>query len=121
MFTDISEEKKQQQRLEFLAHCDPLTGLANRRSFGEQLALAVREAAAHGEVMAVLLLNLDRFKDVNDSYGHAVGDEVLKHITRQVRAALRPGDLVGRWPVMSLRCWRATCAMPMVPPAWHAA
>ena len=96
MFTDISEEKKQQQRLEFLAHCDPLTGLANRRSFGEQLALAVREAAAHGEVMAVLLLNLDRFKDVNDSYGHAVGDEVLKHITRQVRAALRPGDLVGR-------------------------
>ncbi len=46
--------------------------------------------------MAVILLNLDRFKDVNDSYGHAVGDEVLRHIARQVQSALRPGDLIAR-------------------------
>ena len=46
--------------------------------------------------MAVLQLNLDRFKDVNDSYGHAVGDQVLKHIARRVQAAMRPGDLLGR-------------------------
>jgi len=96
MFTDISEEKAQQRRLEFLAHNDALTGLSNRTWFGHQLELAVQEARASGENIAVLLLNLDRFKDVNDSYGHATGDEVLKHIARQVQSALRPGDVLGR-------------------------
>ena len=96
MFTDISAEKAQRQQLEFLVHFDPLTGLSNRLWFGQQLATAVQQAQRDGETLAVLLLNLDRFKDVNDSYGHQVGDEVLKHIARQVRAALRPGDLVGR-------------------------
>ena len=96
VFSDISEEKAQRERLEFLAHCDPLTGVANRMRFGDLLADAVRQACAQGERLAVLQLNLDRFKDINGSYGHAVGDEVLKHITRQVQAALRPGDLLGR-------------------------
>ena len=96
MFTDISEEKAQQRQLEYLAHNDPLTGLSNRTWFGHQLELAVQEAQGSGEHIAVLLLNLDRFKDVNDSYGHATGDEVLKHIARQVQSALRPGDVLGR-------------------------
>ena len=96
MFTDISEEKAQQQRLEFLAHKDPLTGLSNRSWFGQELERAVQQARQSGEQMAVLLLNLDRFKDVNDSYGHLVGDEVLKHIARQVQGALCPGDMIGR-------------------------
>ena len=96
MFTDISEEKAQQRQLEYLAHNDPLTGLSNRTWFGHQLELAVQEAQGSGEHIAVLLLNLDRFKDVNDSYGHTTGDEVLKHIARQVQSALRPGDVLGR-------------------------
>ena len=96
MFTDISEEKAQQRQLEYLAHNDPLTGLSNRTWFGHQLELAVQEAQGSGEHIAVLLRNLDRFKDVNDSYGHATGDEVLKHIARQVQSALRPGDVLGR-------------------------
>jgi len=96
MFTDISEEKAQQRQLEYMAHNDALTGLSNRMWFGQQLELAVEEARATGEHIAVLLLNLDRFKDVNDSYGHATGDEVLKHIARQVQSALRPGDVLGR-------------------------
>ncbi|WP_226446664.1 putative bifunctional diguanylate cyclase/phosphodiesterase [Acidovorax radicis] len=96
VFSDISEEKSQLQRMEFLAHHDPLTGLSNRAWFGQQVELAVQEAHDNSEKMAVLLLNLDRFKDVNDSYGHATGDEVLKHIARQVQSALRPGDVLGR-------------------------
>ncbi|MBV7542347.1 bifunctional diguanylate cyclase/phosphodiesterase [Acidovorax sp. sic0104] len=96
MFTDISEEKAHLRQLEFLAHNDALTGLSNRAWFGQQVEQVVQEARASGEHIAVLLLNLDRFKDVNDSYGHTTGDEVLKHIARQVQSALRPGDVLGR-------------------------
>lgn len=98
LFTDISQEhtQRQRQRLAFLAHNDPLTGLPNRTWFAQRLEEATAQARASGESMAVLLLNLDRFKDVNDSYGHAVGDEVLRHIARRLESALRPGDLAGR-------------------------
>ena len=96
MFTDISEARAQQQRLAFLSRNDPLTGLCNRTWFAEQVDQAVQQAADKGEMLAVVLLNLDRFKDVNDSYGHAVGDQVLRHIAQQVQSALRPGDVLGR-------------------------
>ncbi len=96
MFTDISAQKAQQEQMDFLEYQDSLTGLANRKQFALKLDGAVLEARLSGEMMAVLLLNLDRFKDVNDSYGHAVGDAVLQHIARQVRSAVRPGDLLGR-------------------------
>lgn len=96
IFSDISAEKAQQERLEYLAHCDTLTGLFNRVWFRQQLERAVEQARVNGEMMGVLLINLDRFKDVNDSYGHAVGDQVLQHLAHQVSTALRPGDLLGR-------------------------
>ena len=96
MFSDISEEKARMRQLEYLARNDPLTGLYNRTWFGHELEKAVEEASVSGERMAVLLLNLDRFKDVNDSYGHATGDQVLKHMVQQVQSALRPGDVLGR-------------------------
>ena len=96
MFSDISEEKAQEKRLETLAQNDPLTGLSNRSWFVQQLDTTVQQATASGEMLAVLQINLDRFKDVNDSYGHAAGDAVLKHIALQVHSALRPGDLLGR-------------------------
>jgi diguanylate cyclase (GGDEF)-like protein/PAS domain S-box-containing protein len=96
MFTDISDEKAAQRRLEFLAHNDALTGLSNRNWFAEQLDDAVVQARGSGERMAVLQINLDRFKDVNDSYGHSIGDSVLRHVARQVQSAMRPGDILGR-------------------------
>lgn len=96
MFTDISQEKQREEQLQFLAHRDALTGMANRTWFSQELERLVSTAPERGEKLAVILLNLDRFKDVNDSYGHAVGDEVLRHIARQVQSALRPGDLIAR-------------------------
>lgn len=96
MFTDISEQKSQQEQLKFLEHTDILTGLANRQRFGQKLDSVLEQARASGEVLAVLLLNLDRFKDVNESFGPAVGDALLQHIAQQMRSAIRPGDLLGR-------------------------
>lgn len=96
MFTDQSQIKARERQMEFLAGHDPLTGLANRAAFGRQLEAIRQRALASGERFAVLQLNLDRFKEVNDSYGYNVGDAVLRHIAAQVQHALRPGDLIGR-------------------------
>ena len=96
MFTDISREKQREQQLEFLAHRDALTGLYNRTQVMVELQALLEGAAHTGEIMAVMVLNLNRFKDVNESYGHVVGDEVLKHIARQIKEVLRPGDVIGR-------------------------
>lgn len=96
MFTDISAEKARERQLEFLAHRDVLTGLPNRAQFSRLLDEAVERTRMTGSGLAVMLLNIDRFKDVNDSYGHSIGDEVLKHIAAQVQGALRSGDIIGR-------------------------
>jgi len=96
MFTDISAEQAQAQRLEYLSHTDPLTGLDNRAWFGHRLEQALQVAAAASSPLVVMLLNIKRLRDFNDSYGHAVGDQVLCHVAQRVHAALRPGDLIGR-------------------------
>jgi len=96
MFTDQSERKASEQRIEYLAGHDALTGLANRDTFSQQLEAVRAQALASGEQFAVLQLNLDRFKEVNDSYGYTVGDAVLRHVASQVQRALRPGDVIGR-------------------------
>lgn len=95
MFTDISEEKSQQQRLDYLARKDALTGLDNRSWFGYRLG-KVLDAAKGSRKLAVMLINIDRFRAVNDSYGHAIGDQVLCHVAARLQAALRPEDLIGR-------------------------
>ena len=96
MFTDLSQSKAREQQVEFLVGHDPLTGLANRDSLVVELEAIREQARASGEHFAVLQLNLDRFKEVNESYGHTVGDAVLRHIAAQVQQALRPGDLIAR-------------------------
>ncbi|MDH1333058.1 EAL domain-containing protein [Comamonas thiooxydans] len=96
MFTDISAEKAREQQLEFLAHRDTLTGLPNRSQFTRMLGEAVELSQSTNRRMAVLLFNIDRFKDVNDSYGHSIGDEVLRHVSVQMQGALRHGDIIGR-------------------------
>ncbi|GAA4345513.1 cyclic Di-GMP phosphodiesterase RmdB [Angustibacter luteus] len=83
-------------RSEHQAQHDDLTGLANRKRLIEQATEAINDALRTGEPCALFLLDLDRFKEVNDVLGHPVGDEVLRRVARRLEGALRPDDLVAR-------------------------
>jgi diguanylate cyclase (GGDEF)-like protein len=79
-----------------LARDDPLTGLANHRTFLERLSQELVRAERDGTPLALVMVDLDHFKDVNDTHGHQVGDEVLREVAGRLRAAAREGDVVGR-------------------------
>lgn len=93
---DVSERYRYERQLAFLAEHDPLTGLANRRRFDQELERHVDDCRRYGARGAVLMLDLDHFKDVNDSLGHAVGDEFLVEIGRMLQQRMRSTDLVAR-------------------------
>jgi diguanylate cyclase (GGDEF)-like protein len=84
------------EELARMSRTDPLTGCLNRRGFEDAANEAVRTAVAHGGSLAVVLVDLDGFKQVNDTGGHAAGDAVLRETAARLAAAARPGDLVGR-------------------------
>jgi diguanylate cyclase (GGDEF)-like protein/PAS domain S-box-containing protein len=84
------------QRLEFLAHHDPLTGLPNRAMFADRAREVVAHARRHGKNAAFLFVDLDRFKEINDRLGHEVGDALLKSVSARLRAAVRGDDFVAR-------------------------
>jgi diguanylate cyclase (GGDEF)-like protein/PAS domain S-box-containing protein len=96
VFTDISRLKEAEQRLEHLAYHDPLTDLPNRALLHLQLDHALEQARRRGSSVALHLIDLDRFKDVNDGYGHPVGDELLVAIAGRLRKRLRREDLLVR-------------------------
>nr|WP_233590023.1 EAL domain-containing protein [Acidovorax sp. FJL06] len=93
---DISEVRRLEARMHFQATHDTLTGLINRWQFGQRLEQAIAESARSGQSFALLLLDLDDFKAVNDGYGHAAGDQVLLEVARRLKSVLRAGDALAR-------------------------
>ncbi len=96
VFSDISQLKQTEAKLEYLAHHDPLTHLANRRLFMSQLEYGLKRAHRKREQVALLVMDLDRFKDINDSYGHLIGDELLQLVASRLNHRLRESDMVTR-------------------------
>ncbi len=96
-FQDITERKKLEEQLEYLALHDPLTGLPNRRLFMNRLEHALARAKRGGSEIAVLFMDLDDFKDINDSLGHDVGDRLLIAVAARLKRALRPADTAARF------------------------
>ena len=96
VMTDISLLKSSEAKLEYLAHHDPLTGLPNRLLLQSRLEHALDRAERHHLSVAVLYVDLDRFKDINDSLGHPVGDQLLDALARRMVQRLREEDTLGR-------------------------
>jgi diguanylate cyclase (GGDEF)-like protein/PAS domain S-box-containing protein len=95
-YDDVTVRVERDRRTRHEAHTDPLTGLVNRRALERTLESAISRAQARGRCVAVLMLDLDGFKAVNDRHGHAAGDEALREVARRLRRCVRERDLVAR-------------------------
>ena len=96
VFSDISTIKQSEAELEFLAHHDPLTKLPNRLLLTSRLSQAIKRAKREYSKIAVLFLDLDRFKEINDTFGHSYGDEILTTVTTRFKIAMREKDTIAR-------------------------
>jgi len=96
LFSDVSEHKRSEERLHYLAYHDALTDLPNRLMFSEHLELAVSQTERNHKKAVVLLIDLDRFKNVNDSFGLELGDKLLIAVAERLKARLHKGDTIAR-------------------------
>jgi diguanylate cyclase (GGDEF)-like protein/PAS domain S-box-containing protein len=96
-FLDVTERKWAEKEIHALANTDSLTGIANRRVFMRVLETEIARAKRYGTSLALVMYDIDHFKEVNDTYGHDVGDNVLKGVTETVKTNIRAVDLVARW------------------------
>ena len=96
LFTDITQNRKNEEQIRQLAYYDALTGVPNRRLLEDRLEHAIRHAHRKDMLLAVMFIDLDQFKEVNDTLGHAVGDELLLQFTSRVRDYLREDDTLAR-------------------------
>lgn len=97
IFTDITELKELQRQLEQLAFYDELTQIYNRRAFFQQCNQAYSEARESSSAFTVILMDIDHFKNVNDTYGHAIGDQLLVHVIKVCQSVLKKGELFARY------------------------
>ncbi len=97
MVRDISEQVAMQNRLETLANTDALTGVSNRRAFLERAEQEFAEARRYGNPLSAAMIDIDRFKALNDRFGHATGDQVLQKVATTLAATLRKPDIFARW------------------------
>jgi diguanylate cyclase (GGDEF)-like protein len=96
-FRDVTNRHQQERTIRYQATHDLLTGLPNRLLFGERLSIAMTQAACNQTKLAVMFLDLDRFKWVNDTFGHGVGDHLLQTISKRMATCLRESDMIARW------------------------
>lgn len=96
VFTDITRIKRSEERLDHLAHHDALTDLPNRLLLNERLGQSIRHATRHQSMLAVVFVDLDRFKTINDSMSHTAGDRLLQQVARRFLASVRAEDTVAR-------------------------
>ncbi|AVG16022.1 EAL domain-containing protein [Chromobacterium vaccinii] len=96
IFSDLTERKAADERIQFLAHFDVLTSLPNRIHMQDRVELAIHNVVRDNQRLALLLLDLDRFKTVNESLGHSAGDTLLQVAADRIRSALAPGEMLAR-------------------------
>ncbi|MGO2130274.1 MAG: EAL domain-containing protein [Pseudoalteromonas prydzensis] len=96
IFSDITERKNAEEKIVQLAYFDELTGLPNRRLFNDRLSMALAAAHRCNDMLAVMFIDLDRFKEINDSLGHSAGDVLLKLVAKRIQSVLREGDTLAR-------------------------
>jgi diguanylate cyclase (GGDEF)-like protein len=96
IFTDITQQYQQHQELEHHAHYDVLTSLPNRMLFSDRMEQAISQAIRNNKLIAVAYIDIDGFKEVNDTYGHSIGDKLLMLLAKKMRVLLRESDTVSR-------------------------
>jgi len=96
-FTDITSIQKEKKLLEAMAYHDPLTNIYNRQIFDKMLQKEKENKRRHGDTLSLIMLDIDHFKRVNDTYGHSIGDKVLITLTQLISENLRTNDIFARW------------------------
>ncbi len=97
IINDISENKRNEEELIKLAATDPLTGIFNRREFRVVAEKEIMRSRRYGRPLSILMMDIDHFKIINDSFGHAAGDKALQHLTKLCLTSLRTMDVIARW------------------------